>query len=120
MELLLVAPAAAEVVVTDGAGGRVDDGRVLPAGQAGDQASGLAAVEAGRALRGLREAEPPAGGRDTPGSRTSVLMLTMWDKGTLRWKLDEQSFGSWLRRVDDRANEVGTRSHDEVSPCAIK
>ena len=65
--MLLVAPAAFVVVVADLAGGRVDDDRVEPVGQADEQAGGLAAEELGRALDRLGQGEPAAGRRDRGG-----------------------------------------------------
>ena len=60
----LLLPGAAEVVVAQLPGGGVDDHGVLPAGQLHEQPGGLAAVEAGGALGGGGQAQPPAGGRD--------------------------------------------------------
>ena len=67
VELRLVAPGAAVVVVADLPGGGVDDDRVEPAGQLDEQAGGLAARTAGGAVDGLGQAEPAAGGGDRRG-----------------------------------------------------
>src|SRR5262249_6700881 len=67
VELGLLTPAAAEVVVAHLPGGRVDDHGVLPAGQLHEQAGGLAAIEPCGALdRGVK-AESLAGRGNSGG-----------------------------------------------------
>src|SRR5262249_14259992 len=67
VELGLLAPAAAEVVVAHFPGGQVDDHGVLPAGQLHEQAGGLAAVEPGGALDRGGQAETLAGRDNSDG-----------------------------------------------------
>ena len=64
IEVLLVAPVAAEVVVPDCPGGRVDDSRILSAGELDEQTRGLAAVKPRGAVHGLGQPEPAARRRD--------------------------------------------------------
>jgi DNA invertase Pin-like site-specific DNA recombinase len=75
VEVPLVAPLAAEVVVADDPGGGVDDDRVLPVGEPDEQARGLAAVKPRGAVGGLGEAQPAAGRGD--GGRVAELGLDL-------------------------------------------
>src|SRR5581483_3032899 len=63
IQLSLFAPPALKGVVADGPAGRVNHGRVLPAGQLHEQPGDLAAEEPRGALGWCSQAEPGAGGR---------------------------------------------------------
>jgi hypothetical protein len=67
VEVLLVAPAAIEVVVFHLAGGEIGDYGILPAGQLHGQPFDFAAEEPGLALHRLGQPQPLAGGPDGGG-----------------------------------------------------
>ena len=67
IEVLLVAPPPAKVVVAELARRQIGDHRILPAGQLHDQALDFAAEEPGLALDGLGQRQTLARGPDGGG-----------------------------------------------------
>jgi hypothetical protein len=103
IELLLVAPVSAEIVVPNGASERVDHDGILPAGELDDQARGRAAVEPCGTLNRFRETESVAGRCD--GSRIVDFALNLNDVRHLRISL----FGEPVQITRSSARDHGRR-----------
>src|SRR5947209_1349405 len=67
IEMLLIAPGAAVVVVAHAAGEVIDDNRILPAVQLHEQAGRFAAEEARGAMNRLGQVQAATGSRESCG-----------------------------------------------------